>query len=182
MKTKRLVADAMLVAVYFVLSNYFAINLAGIRITLDVLPILVAAMLFGPLDGAIVGFIGNFLFQLTGPYGISVTTVLWALPDAIRGLSAGLVLKGRWQKMAKHRLMAALIIIAIVFTTVTTGVMYVDCLVFKYSFIAYSPYIVTRYVTGIVIAVLLTFLLPSLMRAVDKTVNNYGGANENNGN
>lgn len=180
LKTKRLVADAMLVAVYFVLSNYLAVNLGGIRITLDVLPVLVAALMFGPLDGFIVGFVGNFLFQLAGPYGISITTALWALPDGIRGLLGGLVLKKRWSEMSRPRLMTALIIIALIFTSLTTGVMYVDCLVFKYSFIAYSPYILIRYVTGVIIAVLMTFVLPPLLSALDKTMKS-GGANENNG-
>lgn len=171
MKTKRLVADAMLIAVYFVLSNYFAVNLAGIRITLDVLPILVAAALFGPLDGAIVGFIGNFLFQLVGPYGISATTFLWALPDAVRGLLAGVLLKKRWNAMSKPRLMAVLILIALLFTTVTTGVMYVDCLVFKYSFAAYTPFILTRYVTGVIIAVVVALIFQPLERAVERAAN-----------
>lgn len=175
MKTKRLVADAMLIAVYFVLSNYLAVNLAGIRITLDVLPILVAAVMFGPIDGMIVGFAGNFLFQLAGPYGISVTTVLWALPDAVRGLMAGVLLKNRWQAMSRSRMIVMLILIAIVFTTVTTGVMYVDCLVFKYSFAAYTPYILIRYCTSIVIALLLAFVLPPLFRALEKSINTTGG-------
>ena len=84
MKTKQLVIDAMLVAVYYVLSSYLSVNLGGLRVTLDVLPVAVAAALFGPVNGLVVGFVGNFLFQLAGPYGISVTTVLWALPDAAR--------------------------------------------------------------------------------------------------
>ena len=181
MKIKRLVTDAMLVAVFFVLSNYLSVNMPWARLSLDVLPVLVAGALFGPLDGAIVGFVGNFLFQLTGPYGISITTVLWALPDAVRGLSAGLVLKGRWQKMTRGRLMTAIIIIAIVFTTLTTGVMYVDCLVFKYSFAAYAPYILTRYISGVVIAVLMSFLLPPLLRALGKAGYYQGDTHENNG-
>ena len=147
----------MLVAVYFVLSNYFAVNLAGIRITLDVLPILVAAALFGPVDACIVGFIGNILFQLVGPYGISATTFLWALPDGTRGLLLGVLLKNRWATMSKPMLIAVLTAVAVLFTTVTTGVMYVDCLVYEYSFAAYAPYILIRYVTGIVVAALSAF-------------------------
>lgn len=160
----------MLVAIYFVLSNYFAINLAGIRITLDVLPILVAAALFGPVDAFIVGFIGNFLFQLVGPYGISATTFLWALPDGIRGLLLGVLLKSKWKAMSKPRLIAILVTVAVVFTTVTTGVMYLDCLVYEYSFAAYAPYILIRYVMGIVVAVLSAFLVPPLWRALDKNL------------
>lgn len=183
MKTKRLVMDAMLVALYFVFSCYLSVNLPGIRLTLDLLPVLVAAMLFGPVDGAIVGFIGNCLFQLTGPYGISVTTVLWALPEAVRGIAIGITLgKGKWQTMPMPKIMTTLIIISVVFTSLTTGVMYVDCLIFKYSFLAYSPYIIARYTAGVIIAALSSFMLLPLVRALDKTVNCAGGSDENNGN
>lgn len=175
MKTKRLVIDSMLVAIYFVLSNYLSANLAGIRITLDVLPVIVAAALYGPMDGLIVGIVGNLLFQLVGPYGISVTTFLWAVPDAVRGLLAGLFLKGKCPVMMSRRLVAALIGISLVFTTLTTGVMYVDCLVYKYAFAAYAPFILVRYVTGVVIAVLTAAILPQLIRMLEKITGANGG-------
>ena len=56
----------MLVAVYYVLSSYLSVNLAGIRITLDVLPVAVAAALYGPVNGMIVGFVGNYRLELDG--------------------------------------------------------------------------------------------------------------------
>ena len=45
MKTKRLVVDALCAAMYVVLSSYVSLNLAGIKITPDALPILLAAIL-----------------------------------------------------------------------------------------------------------------------------------------
>ena len=167
MKTKRLVIDAMLVAMYVVLSNFVAINLGGIRITIDLLPIAVGAMLYGPVDGLIIGFLGNFLFQLLGPYGISVTTALWALPDAVRGLLIGLF-AAKFPQPDIKRLMIALAVVSLISTTVTTGVMYVDCLIFKYSFVTYSPYILVRYVSGVIIAVVLALVLVPLMKELRK--------------
>lgn len=167
----------MLVAVYYVLSSYLSVNLAGIRITLDVLPVAVAAALYGPVNGMIVGFVGNFLFQLAGPYGLSVTTVLWAMPDAVRGLLAGVLLShGKWAAKSFFKLAAGLSTVSLVFTTLTTGVMYVDCLVYKYAFAAYAPFIVTRYILGIAVAVLLAGILPPVLKALRKTGNLYGGA------
>ena len=170
MKTRQLVADAMLIAMYVVLSNFVAINLGGIRITVDVLPVFLAALLFGPLDGLIVGFVGNFLFQMLGPYGVSVTTVLWALPDAARGLLAGLYAARVGYSFRQGRLIAALAVISVITTTLTTGVMYLDCLIFKYSFIAYSPFILVRYVTGIAVAVVMALILPPLLRVIKNSV------------
>ena len=168
MKTKRLVIDAMLVAVYFVLSNYLSVNLAGIRVALDVLPVLVSAALFGPVDAFIVGFIGNLLFQLAGPYGISATTFLWALPDGLRGLMLGFLLRGRWQNLSRPRMIVYLIITSLVFTTFTTGVMYIDCLVYQYSFAAYAPFILVRYAVGAVLAVFCAFVLPPLLTPLSR--------------
>lgn len=165
----------MLVAIFFVLSNYISVNMAGIRITLDILPVVVAAALFGPVDALIVGFVGNLLFQLAGPYGISATTVLWAVPDAVRGLLAGLLLRGGRAAAAPKRLIAPLVGISLVFTTVTTGVMYVDCLVYQYSFAAYAPFILARYVIGVVIAVLTALILPHLIKALEKISAVNGG-------
>lgn len=185
MKTRRLVVDAMLIALYFVLSNYFALNLGSIRLTLDVVPVILGAAMFGPVDGIIIGFTGNFLFQLAGPYGLSVTTVLWALPDALRGLMAGLLLHSPAQRRSGTAMLAVkLIFISLVITTVTTGVMYVDCLVFEYSFLTYTPFILWRYLAGILVSGMTAIFLPPLLNALDRTIpQTYsGGAHADNGN
>ena len=158
----------MLVAIFFVLSNYLSINLAGMRITLDVLPVIVAAALYGPVDAAIVGAAGYFLFQLAGPYGISVTTPLWCLPDLIRGLLAGLALKNRWQSMSPARLILTLCCVSLLFTATTTGVMYLDCVIIGYSFAAYAPFVLTRLIAGLAVAVITALILPPLGRALQK--------------
>lgn len=182
MKTKRIAVDAMLIAMYFVLGNYLALNLGGIRITLDVVPVIVGAALFGPADGLIIGLMGNFLFQLAGPYGISATTILWVLPDALRGLLAGILLRG-WRRTTGPRMGAALIMVSLAATTLTTGVMYADCLIYQYSFEIYAPLILWRYIIGVVVAVLTTLALPPLLKALDKAIGRpNGGLNANNGN
>ena len=166
MKTRRITADAVLIAMYFLLGNYFAINLGGIRLTLDVLPIIVGACLFGPIDGMIIGLFGNFLFQLIGPYGISATTVLWMLPDCLWGLLTGLLLKNASTASTLRRI-TVLSLSSLAVTTLTTGVMYVDCLVYKYSFAAYTPFILWRYIAGIIISVLIALVLPPLLKALE---------------
>ncbi len=86
--TKRLVIDALLIALFFVLSM-FAVEVAGVKITFVSLPTVVCALLYGPLDACIVGLLGAFLEQML-KYGFTATTVLWLLPAAIRGLLVGL--------------------------------------------------------------------------------------------
>lgn len=86
--TKRLVIDALLVALFFVLSM-FAVEIGGVKITFVSLPTVVCALLYGPVDACIVGLLGAFLEQMM-KYGFTVTTVLWLLPAVIRGLLVGL--------------------------------------------------------------------------------------------
>jgi ECF transporter S component (folate family) len=88
---RQLALDAMLAAMCAVL-GYIAIYAQSIKITFESLPVLLAGLLFGPLDGALVGLVGTAVYQLLR-YGISATTVLWMLPYVISGLVAGLSAK-----------------------------------------------------------------------------------------
>ena len=86
--TKRIATCAVLVAVYFALS-LLSVEVAGVKITFDSLPVVSAAMLGGPLDGFLVGLLGELLAQVIR-YGITATTALWIVPPALRGLLIGL--------------------------------------------------------------------------------------------
>ena len=70
----QLVIDAMLIAVCAVL-GYLAIDLTSIKITFESLPILIAALLFGPVDGITVGAFGTLIYQYLR-YGFTATTAL----------------------------------------------------------------------------------------------------------
>ena len=61
--TKQMAMDAVLAAVCAVL-GYFGPDLGNLKITFEGLPVIVAALLFRPLDGAAVGGIGTLLYQL----------------------------------------------------------------------------------------------------------------------
>ena len=89
---KRLVLDALLVALYVVL-GFAKIPIGNIlRINLASFAVVVCAVAFSPIDGMIVGFMGEFLSQVLGPYGMTPTTALWAMPEAVRGLLLGLIM------------------------------------------------------------------------------------------
>lgn len=169
MKTKRLVTDALCAAIYVVLANLVGLSLGPIKLSLDGFPILLGAVLFGPIDGFIIGLLGNFISQLLGPYGLSATTVLWALPPAVLGLLVGLGAKKLGEKALNVKVMGLLVFVSLLIdTTLTTGVMWVDCLVYKYSFVTYAPYIVWRYAADVIKAVIYALLLPPVARAIRK--------------
>ena len=68
----------------------------------------------------------------------------------------------------RKKLAVVIFLALIADTTVTTGVMYVDCLVYKYSFVTYSPYIIWRYAADIIKAALYTLVLPPLIKVLRK--------------
>ena len=169
MNTKRIVTDGLCAALYVVLSSLLGLSLGPIKLSIDGLPVLLAALLFGPADGLLVGLVGSFLGQLLGPYGVSATTPLWMLPAAVLGLIVGVYAKKQGLSPLPRTKLAVLVLIALaVDTTVTTGVMYIDCLVYKYSFVTYSPYIVWRYVADIIKTAVYTLILPPLTAVLRK--------------
>src|SRR5574344_1123237 len=77
-KTKKLVLYALFTAIHVVLC-YASINLGNMKITISGLPIIIGAMLFGPMAGLEIGLLGSLLNQLL-TYGLTLTTVLWIIP------------------------------------------------------------------------------------------------------
>ena len=78
----------LLTAMYVVLSLYLTVTLWNYKLTFEALPILICALMYGPADGFLVGFLGSFLNQML-TYGFTSTTLLWVLPHAASGLFAG---------------------------------------------------------------------------------------------
>jgi ECF transporter S component (folate family) len=90
-KTKKMAVSAMLAALYFALSM-LAVPVGGLKLTFEHLPIIIAALMFGPVDALIVGALGELANQMM-TYGITATTILWMTPAMFRGLSMGLCAK-----------------------------------------------------------------------------------------
>lgn len=90
-KTKRMAVNAMMAALYFALSM-LAIPMGGLKLTFEHLPVIIVALMFGPVDALIVGALGELVNQIM-TYGITTTTLLWMTPAMFRGLSMGLCAK-----------------------------------------------------------------------------------------
>ena len=90
-KTKKMAVSAMLAALYFALSM-LAVPVGGLKLTFEHLPIIIAALMFGPVDALVIGALGELANQMM-TYGFTVTTVLWMAPAMFRGLSMGLCAK-----------------------------------------------------------------------------------------
>ena len=165
--TRRIATDAMLSAMFVCLS-FISIRIGNsMKISVDSLPILVAALLLGPLDGLAVGLIGSFLNQLL-TYGLSVTTVLWILPAGIRGLLVGLYAKKHGFDLTRPQLIWITTATALLVTALNTLVMYLDSLIIGYPFAATLPTVLLRIVSGVLIAVVFSMILPPILNALRK--------------
>lgn len=81
-KIYRIALDAMLVAIFVILS------MVPSEISWASLPVLLCAFLISPIDAITVAVCGSFIEQLW--YGINYTTVLWMLPWALFGCFVGI--------------------------------------------------------------------------------------------
>ena len=165
--TRRLSVDAMLSAMYVVLS-LLSVSLPNMKITFDSLPILVGAALLGPVDGLAIGLMGSFINQLL-TYGLTVTTVLWIIPAGVRGLLVGLYAKRHDFSMTVPQTMFITVVSALIVTALNTAVMYIDSVIFMYYSYAYVfGAVIPRIIAGIVTAVVFAAILPTVVASMKK--------------
>lgn len=139
---KRLVLDAILIAIYVVLGAWRIPIGNMLRVSVAPFAVILCALTFGPVDGMIVGFFGEFITQVTGPYGLTVTTPLWCLGEFLRGGSLGLLawlfmknwIKDGWKISGKQLLvlMASCLLTGVLASFGNTLALYVDSKMFGY--------------------------------------------------
>ena len=130
---KRIATDAILIAVFFSLA-VLSVVVAGVKITFNSLPVVIAAVLFGPIDGFLVPFLGEFLSQMIH-YGFTPTTILWMLAPALRGLIIGAAVLMLRKSMSLDTILGSkrpwvyflvCIVAAVLTSLANTGAYYVD--------------------------------------------------------
>ena len=169
MKPKRLVTNAMLIAMYVVLSLVATINAGNMKFTLDSLPIIVGAALFGPVDGMLIGLCGSFINQLI-TWGLGPTTLLWIIPAGVRGLLIGLFAKHHNFDMSFKQTQFITISTALVVTALNTAVLYADAWIMGYHYAAVFIDLVLRITAGIIIAFIFGAILPHILKPLKRIV------------
>ena len=87
--TRMLVTLALLSAIGVVLARFIVpMPNPYMRFSIEAVPIIVAGFLFGPLPGALVGFVADFVGCLFSGYGYNPA---FAVPPVLIGLCAGLM-------------------------------------------------------------------------------------------
>jgi ECF transporter S component (folate family) len=165
MKTKQLVLDGMMAAMCAVL-GYLALDLGSVKVTFESLPILLAALLFGSLDGMVVGGVGTLVYQLLR-YGVTATTLLWVLPYVVCGLIVGVGAKKSQFSLSRVQTIALVVAAELVVTGLNTLALYVDSHLYGW----YYPGLILgvlglRLVICVVKAAAFGAILPTLADAV----------------
>ena len=168
-KTKRLATNAMLSALCAVL-GFIALDFNVLKITLESFPVNMGALLFGPVDGAVIAFIGSFIYQLL-KYGVSATTALWIAPGVISAVLSGWYAKKKDYQLTKMQMVVAVLLAELVVTVLNTGVMYIDAKMYGYYFPGFItgsliPRLAICVGKGIVYGVILHPMLDSIKKAL----------------
>lgn len=171
-RIRRLVLDAMLVALYVVFSTVFSFKTPWFEVSLVGLPILLAARLFGAKDALVIALLGSFMEQLMSPYGLSATTPLWMAPVVLMAAAAalGFFLIGRRDSLP---LMLGVIILSeLLLTVFNTVVLYLDGFIWQYAVEALHvialPRIINSGVRMVISCALVPLLIPPISRLVGR--------------
>lgn len=163
MKTKQLTINALLAAMCAVL-GYLALDTNIVKASFESLPVLVSALLFGPVNGMLVGGIGSLVYQLLR-YGVSATTALWMLPCIASGLIAGLGARIGKFSLSRTQTIVLIVVSELVFMALNTFAILVDSKLYGY----YFPGIITgalgvRLIICVVKAAAYGAILPVLIK------------------
>lgn len=174
---RRLVINAVLIALFYVLS-LFSVTIGGLKITFASLPGILAGMLYGPVDGLVVGFLGGFLEQMM-KFGFTATTILWILPPAYRGLLIGLGCVLFKKRMSLDHILKArrpyvyyLVnwAVAVLVSLGNTGAYYVDSVIYHYySYALIFGVLGTRILSGILTTTVTATIALPVLAALRKT-------------
>jgi len=166
MNVKRLAYDAMLAAICTVL-GYLSIDMGNMKFTFESFPILLGALLFGPVDGMLIAFVGTFLYQVL-KWGLMSTTMLWVIPYVIIGLLVGLFYK---KELKKPAFFALIIGSGVLLTALNTVGLYLDTKIWDYYSFAYvfAP-VPIRLLVSVIKSVVFAIILPLIIEPVKKTL------------
>lgn len=173
----KLICLSAIMAALYVGLDFLAVSVSApfggnLKISLSGLPVIIVAILGGPLWGAATGFVGAFIGQML-TYGFSATTLLWILPAAVRGLSMGILFKTFKRKTSAGILTIETCISSLLVTLFNTGAMLVEQKLYGYynSYLAIFVGIPTRVFAGIITAIVFSLMLPTIIAPLQKYFN-----------
>ena len=177
LNVKRIAMDAMFIAMHIVFASFFSFKTPIVEISLASLPVLLCAVLYGPLDGLVVGLCGAFVQQLL--YGLTPTAPLWILPAMLQGLAVGLLARSLYYKGGRRAWVLVLVVACgeLLLTATNTAALYLDAHIVGYSVKALYLILPTRLLNCVVRAIISSAIILPLLKPLEKLVGKIRGAN-----
>lgn len=173
-KLRLLCLAAVMAAVYvgldFLSESASAVFGGSMKISLSGLPVVIVAIVAGPLWGAVTGFIGELVVQLW-IYGLMPTTLLWVLPAVARGLVMGWLFRAFKKSTHPAILAVETVLSSVVVTLLNTVGILIDQTIYGYStYIATLIKIPLRIATGALSAIIFALILPIVLRSLKRYI------------
>lgn len=170
-RIRRLVLDAMLVALFVVFATVFSFETPFFKVALTSLPVLLSARLFGIKDTVVVALLGSFIDQML--YGLGGTTLLWMVPWLVFAVTASVAF---WLAGRANRLPFVLLAIVISECVLTAGnsvALYIDNYLKGNAMAVATFFATTRMVNlgarTVISCILVPLLIPPISRLVGKS-------------
>ena len=158
--TRMLTTLALLTALEIVLSRFLSINAWNIKIGFNFIPIVIAAILYGPLEAGIVAALGDFIGALLFPIGAYFPG--FTLTAFLHGLVFGLFLYKKQDWLQSFACVGInQFILSLFLNTLWISVLYGS---------PYAPLLATR----VVQCILLTIVQLICIQAIAKVLARYG--------
>ena len=135
--TQRLAVLAVLTAIVIILQVAVVIPLGPFTVTLTMLPIIIGAILYGPLGGAILGAAFGIVVSIqvvTGAAGAFSTAMLEFQPAAtilvclLKGIAAGAAAGAFFRLFRRRSFYLGVVMAAVIAPVINTGIFSIACL------------------------------------------------------
>ena len=168
-QSKKVAVLGMLSAMCAVL-GYISIDFANLRFTFVSFPVYIGAFLCGGVEGLLIGFVGNFIYQLL-KFGVTATTVLWIIPYAAAGFVAGRYAMSKNFNLTNKQTLFILIVCEVMISVLNTISFFIDAKIYGY----YNPVtmfgaIPMRFVNTFIRAFIYYAVIPTVMQAVRRVM------------
>ena len=164
-KTRMLVTLSILIAMEIVLSRFLSVSAWNTKIGFSFVPIVLAAMLYGPLAGGIVAALGDFIGAILFPIGAYFPG--FTLTAFLSGLIFGLFL---YRSQAVHRVVAAVLInqfvLSLFVNTLWISILYGS---------PYGPLLLTRITQTLILSTVQILSIIAITRALPRFRESAGG-------
>lgn len=166
-----LVLCGVMAALSIVLEKFVSLDLGPFKLTFYGLPLLFVGIIYGPKLGLITGIVTGVILQLTSKYGVTITSILWALAPVSWGGISGIIFK--YVKIKKEIILIAVSITcaSLCATILNTIAMFGDLLLINDSYYTEAMIISNlplRIVSSLILIIPYTVITEILRKSLTK--------------